>query len=560
VTTVNWERLSGDAVEELAAALILRGRAEGNRVTPSRGDRGIDLRVWNGSSWEIYQIKRYCRPLTRAQAREVEASWNTFVVATLPVLQASAWHLVMPWDPTNERLEWLAALTGDSGIQTDWIGRSQLDFVAADNPQVVAYFQGDGAAHLQRLLTSALRGGNPPPDGTAGEALLEAVAERQTALATSLDEVDPFYRYEINVRAGPLPEDWAASSPETDDAALIVYRQTSEKQHTVMRILPRDALAPLVRPITQTISFDVSEPAHRQMVENFARYGAPIAQVPATTLKSDGPPGANRPVGSTGLVSIVVPEHDGIPDLELRICGGDGRQVCSLPLGPAEVSTGSAGPGMRIAAWDTSHSLRAEFLLSKESGVPSQLTIETSELSGKPATRVVAVARFVAAVNVGCTIELAIVGGLPVSGGWEAGDFPSKDRDIWADILQDLVEIQAHTHVVIRVPETLTAETAEEIKRIARLLRGEVLRYEPNRVALTLAPDAEVVTGPLAVRFHRAIVLDLDGQEIPVDRYELVHSPSARIDVKPLDDCGDREAFVVFDTPATVHAIESPPE
>lgn len=560
MTTVNWERLSGEAVEELAATLILRGQAEGNRVTPSRGDRGIDLRVWNGRAWEIYQIKRYCRPLTSTQARDVEDSWKTFLVQTLPVLKVSAWHLVMPWDPTNERLEWLAALTADSGVQTDWIGRNQLDFLAADNPQLVAYFQGDGAAQLQHLLASALRAGSPPPEGAAGDALLDAVVERHTALATSLDEVDPFYRYELEVRPGPLPDDWAESTTEANGAALIVYRQTSDSQHAVMRILPRDALAPLIRPITQTINFDISDPEHRQMVENFARYGVPIDQVPAVTVKSEGPPGATRPIGSTGLVSFVVPEHDGIPDLELRIRDADDHVVCVLPLIPAEVSTGLDGSGMRMAVWDTSQSLRAEFLLSNDPDVPSQLSLQTSPIGRKPVRSVLAVADFVAAANDGCTIELAIAGGLPVSGGWEAGDFPSENREGWADIVHDLVEIQAHTHVVVRVPETLSVSSAKEIKRIARLLRGEVLQYEPIRVGLTLTPDAEVDSGPLAVRFHRAIELELDGQEIPVDRYELVYSPRARIEVDSPGRDGKREGFVVFDSPGIVQAIESPPD
>jgi hypothetical protein len=41
----------------------------------------------------------------------VEASWNTFVAQTLPVLPVlpvRSGTLVTPWEPSNPRLDWLA--------------------------------------------------------------------------------------------------------------------------------------------------------------------------------------------------------------------------------------------------------------------------------------------------------------------------------------------------------------------------------------------------------------------------------------------------------------------
>ncbi|MER5622162.1 hypothetical protein ABT061_14090 [Streptosporangium sp. NPDC002544] len=105
MTTVNWEREPGEKVEEFVAALLLLKHPHGSRITPSKGDRGVDVRVWNPDGYDIYQVKRYSRTLTAKQAASVEASWNTFTAETLPVLPVRSWTLVTPWEPTNERLD-----------------------------------------------------------------------------------------------------------------------------------------------------------------------------------------------------------------------------------------------------------------------------------------------------------------------------------------------------------------------------------------------------------------------------------------------------------------------
>jgi hypothetical protein len=72
MTSVNGEREPGDKVEEFVAAMLLLEHRHGNHVTPSRGDRGVDVRVWNSDGYDIYQVKRYARPLTSRQVTEIE--------------------------------------------------------------------------------------------------------------------------------------------------------------------------------------------------------------------------------------------------------------------------------------------------------------------------------------------------------------------------------------------------------------------------------------------------------------------------------------------------------
>ncbi len=76
MTTVNWERQSGDGVEEFAAALILLDNPQGNRITPSKGDGGIDLQVPSNGQWDIFQVKKFAHTLTGSQKNQIKESWE----------------------------------------------------------------------------------------------------------------------------------------------------------------------------------------------------------------------------------------------------------------------------------------------------------------------------------------------------------------------------------------------------------------------------------------------------------------------------------------------------
>ena len=64
MTTVNWERMSGEDVEQFVAAALTKNRGGGCQITPSSGDGGIDVLLpREDGTWEVVQVKRYSRPL-----------------------------------------------------------------------------------------------------------------------------------------------------------------------------------------------------------------------------------------------------------------------------------------------------------------------------------------------------------------------------------------------------------------------------------------------------------------------------------------------------------------
>ena len=74
---VPWERHAGDDVEAVVAMMVNREHPDSTRITPSKGDGGIDILdslAGPDRGDVVYQVKRYARPLTNKQKKEVEKS------------------------------------------------------------------------------------------------------------------------------------------------------------------------------------------------------------------------------------------------------------------------------------------------------------------------------------------------------------------------------------------------------------------------------------------------------------------------------------------------------
>ena len=87
MTAINWEREPGDKVEEYVEALILTAiNPRAVRITPSQGDKGVDILAPVGEQFDVYQVKRYTRPFGRSSNEEksIINSWDRFVKEFLP--------------------------------------------------------------------------------------------------------------------------------------------------------------------------------------------------------------------------------------------------------------------------------------------------------------------------------------------------------------------------------------------------------------------------------------------------------------------------------------------
>lgn len=532
--SVNWERLSGDQVQEFVAALILLRWPSGNLITPSRGDRGVDIRVPIGEDFDIYQVKRYSRPPTAAQWREIENSWMTFLEQTASRLPIATWRLVTPWDPTNEALERLASVTANSGIHTEWTGRTQLDIWAAHNPSLVAYYFGDGADRLQELLAQALTAGSAPP--VEGD-LLAAVVQRATALQDALDQVDPFYRYEIEVRAGWVgADDWLRDVTARTGFVMASAEQVSTTHFALTLVYPRSAESASLRPIRQEITF-APEPGSREQaaVEDFVTYGAPFRDVRGAVTSAEGPPGTTT-VGD-GLFSFMLAADvaSEMPQLEIRAVRHQGREVLkAVDASGVQRSVGLERTGAYLKCSDPSDCFSLVFLLGLD-GQPTRLTLQWGDFAGKDPAPVVRALELFGSLGNEVGLELGIRGGPPITALFDVGSTNLQATcKALLPFLSALETIQRHTFARVVIPDSSSVTRQQERDAIlaARLLRGEQIKGPWLSVETTVtAPDAlPDFTSEFVMITEQPLVVVLGEVRIETDSHKRTAYASVRVD------------------------------
>jgi len=535
MTKVNWEREPGETIEEFVAAMLLLDHPHGNQITPSRGDRGVDIRVWNSDGFDVYQVKRFARPLTSKQATNIEESWETFVEETLPTLSVRSWTLVTPWEPSNERLDWLKELTAGSNIHIEWMGGRTLDGMASRRPSLVDYFFGDGGERLHRLMADALQGGREVSKGIAGEDLVNAVITRHKVLAAALNEVDPFYRYELEVRTGKFcDQPWDADARSNSNIVLIQYKQFDTDSYLVTRLVARSVESPRLRPIvvSSELIADRGSPQERAL-EDFREFGAPIRDMPGWINEVNGPPGLTAFSGP-GRISILPLPVVNAPDLEARLLSPDGSVLHTLNLINVEVARGLNGPGSWMSARDPSDVLRFELLLNGTGGQTLQIT--PSSLTGKTPAEALPAMRMAADLTEDNSLVLAIRGGKPISPVWQQLQSPlTTQARLYLPLLEALQSIQAHTYKRVVVPHLPTgpasAHWRARILYVARLLRGEQINISWTEVPLSLgAAENLPITGTeFALMSVSPLLVDLGGYQIRLDMDQRVIYQSARV-------------------------------
>lgn len=477
MTTINWERLPGDTVEEYVEALILTTvNPRACRFTPSRGDKGVDILapVENGL-YDVYQVKRYTRPFAKSSNEEksIVESWTRFVAEFLPTYPIRRWNLVMPWNPTPERHSWmLNELTAGASIERDWLGRGPLDTWSANNPALADYFFGNGLSHMMELLASAINGAREIPE-VSGTPVLDAVLAREKELARQLDAVDPFYRYEVAVRSGRLTES-AIDQLSTVDrhAALVTFRELEGDCYQQISIYPKCRESYRLRPISMTVSVDpTADEQALQAAHEMLAYGAePDRPIPVNVVRSEGPPGAEASNGPA-LLYVMNVDQSVRPNLELRI--GDRH------LEFANVRTTRGFNGVQVSG-DAQGGVFKVFITFHDGGRSREITVETTPIGGKLPHVVVPGLEFLRDWTAGSAASLAIPYGKELLSFGElpnAEVFHAQAVD-WLKIAEHLIKLQSVASQQLVMPTTLTGAEAEGIFDAVRLLDREIIESD----------------------------------------------------------------------------------
>ena len=114
---VAWSRYGGEDIEHAVAMFIASEHPRAERITPSRGDGGIDILDKVDGRAVVYQVKGFHEPLEPNQKRQVERSIDRLLSdPRWGDLDIAEWHLVTPWDATPEAKQWLTDYATESGL------------------------------------------------------------------------------------------------------------------------------------------------------------------------------------------------------------------------------------------------------------------------------------------------------------------------------------------------------------------------------------------------------------------------------------------------------------
>jgi len=552
---VPWKELSGEATETIVAGLLAVRRVHATQVTPGRGDEGMDIvDLHDDGSLDVYQVKRYSGPLTAQQRKRVEASLAEVHAAVERGRRISAWHLVMPWNPTPKDLTWFEALREKfPGIPLRWIGRTRLDTWAAEAQHVVRFHLGDESRDdlLKVAMTARL-----PDDSIGVDDLLAAIQAHDEYLSRMLDKVDPYYRYEVwSTRGDPDSVAQRARSrweAEPDFGGLMV----EEGEHGLVRAVaafPKTALSHVVSPIRANLELNarVGSPEHAQ-IEDFLTFGTPLESAAARVTRSDGPARIAPPLGDVTVSVQSVGAVDALPGLELAALNDDGQDLVVVPLPDLTRTVGMRG-GARLTARDATGTITLTISYRPGEGAPMSIEpqIAVESVPGQRATAMHRVYRMLSHTLTGGRIEIRQEdGGLPlgviqsVPGEWTQQQ--CEDLRISAEYTGHLTTIQRHVGTPIVAPE-MAHETREAVASVyfaGLLLRGEALsvsgaivlpaaafdRIEQGRsfeVAVEFTCDVEdrtiALPGVVVYAGASATILEVDDQGTPApDGYVLV--------------------------------------
>jgi hypothetical protein len=543
MTRIPWPTLSGDDAEGLIALLLFSEYPVGaQRITPSQGDGGMDVRIWTPDGWDVYQIKKFYQALDASQKAKVEGSFRAFVdEVAREDMAVKGWTVVMPWDPTREARKAFNKLTEDAPFPTNWEGLTFLERLASNHPAAVDYFIGNGQDRVFGLIEMAMRIGTPLASGQPEASLTPAAltkAEESFAkvreIENLLGEVDPYYKYTFTLEQAPDPANGLTDFSQPANVVYAKYRFFDDKRCLVIRAFPRTEGMSQLRPIRLHYHLEPREGTPEvKAVEEFFQHGTEITDIPGAVSVLDDPTGLVESDQSAQLISFVTQANPELPELEARLFNSQGTLLHRVPLVKAAPSVGQVEGGFSIKAEDAGGVFT---LVAKGNRATGRygFNISLQDLSGKTPVRALPALRLLSELAPGNCLSLAI------QGAGEAGPRVTiEDEALITQRASDLIEFakallifQLYTSSRVVFPDfgQLTSDLLAEVGRVVDLLLGKVLKFKWANVSITAAAARELraVTPPpnSALIQVNPLVIDLGNYELALDVEEQLIWPT----------------------------------
>jgi len=394
---------SGEDVEAVVSMLLCRRYVRAARRRAGQGDRGVDVMVpADDGRLDVYQVKRYDRPLTASQWAKIRESYKTLARACGEgTLTVRNWYLALPLDQSeSDEVKFAEMTAGRLFERCEWRGLAWLDALAAEFPDVIDYYLNNGRARLEethRDLMSVLR----TRDTAAETGDASAASDGLSALYRNLNQHDPHYRYEFAVGDAANRD---AYLPQTPPDTLIATAQISDGGTCVTwHVHARCDESLRERPIPVGVRFDpTGSPEFQEALRLFVEYGQPFEGPAAVSIDLPGGLGGDH---DNGTIRIGPTADDAARSyiLRMRIAGSADAAPSTARLLMRAPTVGSLGS--RLTGEHDGGAFDFEGL---HNFAPATMTMRFRplDLTGRPVSSVIHGVEFLAAVP-GRSLEVA---------------------------------------------------------------------------------------------------------------------------------------------------------
>ncbi len=499
-----WDKVSRETYDNMVSVLLSRTHPSSRRVDGAGGDEGRDVYFEGPSGESIFQLKSFTGRLSSSRKAQIRRSLKRAAQR-----RTERWWLVVPIDPTPSEQRWFDDLKLSVLFPIEWLGQTWLDGEFAKFPEVSEYFIQDHRDEVLRMLAELNQ------EGLALDSAADAT-ERLRRLHTRLNQIDPYFRYDIGI--GPstnaaVPAG-AILSVCSDDVRISVFERYPGA------LQDRPILAHL------ELKFEPDDISIDRVAEAF-EYGRAVS-LPASVVvrfKLDAPAvlggdfhGATVDIGPNRVVTDV-------PFAVEACLERNGKQLAVLPFRCEERTVGFKGAvidgaddsgwlAVKIIITPGERRMNVTFSLNPTSRLPSTLVpmVRWAEACAPPSI-------------LKMRIDGQFLGAMAVPDVW----FPVDA----GELIKMLAFLQEKTGSYFPMPLELTQADWEDVRDSFRLLRGERLESPWSSMSFEMAGYDQdqfrrLLQGEKALRFVREEWLVLDGNRIPLGEVTTA-LPAARV-------------------------------
>lgn len=542
MTLVEWTRTEPGQVEAVVAMLVNREKPTSVRITPSRGDGGVDILDRGGADDGgdvVYQVKSYTNGFDARQKASVRDSFDAVQAdPRWEGLRVTSWRLVTPWNPSPEAEVWLQDFGSHGVPQIVWHGLDFVEQLAAKYPDVIDYYLRGGADRIRAAQAQVLQlMGLERAEGSS-VSHDELTTRIQSALGV-LDH-DPHYRFEYRFGQGVPP------GPPTDRPGLALHTlQVSERdgRWIAIDVIARCNASAAERPITVNGSFPVGDGSTAaQDWDDFMTFGTPFSTDGASG-ELDAPGGVG---GSFADARMFTGPADDSPvgddnELLFEVLTPADEVAAAVEVDRVEVSRGALG-GLRSILREVNgvFELENRFDLGKGS---EKHELRVNSIDGLPVRVASRNIQFLSEMREPNRVRISQRHGSAARGvvtdrfAFERSEEATAGLEATRRILEVLQTLQLHTGTVIRTPDfkTVPSEQFREWRIAASLLSGNDITANHSGDHMVIDLPTEVEVGDtLTVSLPH--VVRVSDQEVDLGRRILVLNHPQLIERVRLDE------------------------